>query len=501
MAKWLSQHSDSEKTAIICRDQQITYKQLVNNSSIFAEYLISNEGIKKGDIVFLIANKEIETIVAMYAFLQIGCTYVPIDPNIPTEKYEWLKEKVNPKKVIVNRNNNQLYNTNEKLDFVCRETYIEVNQFKFSTPTDYYCQDDFIAYIIFTSGSSGEPKGVQISQKALANFTENLTLENIFSNQTRYLSLCPLYFDATILDIFLILPLGGTLILEDTISKGEQILKAIETYKITHTLMVPSMMKLLTFKPETFQSYELDSLELIWFGGEYCPIAVWKKIYLYFGTVDKFIQGYGPTETIHSCLLNKFTGSEGFSMKKIALGKPIVNNEVVLVDGDDNVIEDGEGELIVHCNTLMEGYFGAPELTQNAWLFIDGKKYYKTGDYVSKDADGTIFFLNRKDNLIKVGGILVSTREIESLLYKSKIIKDCMVFKYVDPISSMDILAACLCVLPAYNEDRLQDYLSKHLEPSKIPGQIFIWQAENLPLTQNGKTDGKKILEYFKLTI
>jgi non-ribosomal peptide synthetase component E (peptide arylation enzyme) len=75
------------------------------------------------------------------------------------------------------------------------------------------------------------------------------------------------------------------------------------------------------------------------------------------------------------------------------------------------------------------------------------------------------------------------------------------VFKYVDPASSIDILAACLCVLPSYDASQLQTYLSEHIEPTKIPGQIFIWDGESLPLTQNGKTDTKKIMEYFKLTV
>jgi amino acid adenylation domain-containing protein len=501
MAKWLSQHATSDKVAVICNEQQITYKALLENSSIFAKYLIEEKGVQKGDIVFLTAYKDVATIVAMYTCLQVGCTYVPIDPKMPAEKYEWLKAKVNPKHIIVTQQHPELFNIATKIEFLYHESQVIINQKTYTETTEFYCQEEFIAYIIFTSGSSGEPKGVQISEKALANFTVNLTLEAIFSEKTRFLSLCPLYFDATILDIFLILPLGGTLVLQDTISKGEEILAAIEKHQITHTLMVPSMMKLLTLNPESFQAYELDSLELIWFGGEYCPMAVWKKIYLYFATVDKFIQGYGPTETIHSCLLNKFTGAEGFMMKKIALGSPIVNNEIVLVDDNDEVVVHGEGELVVHCDTLMEGYYGAPELTAKAWLFLDGKKYYRTGDYVSKDEQGTIYFLNRKDNLIKVGGILVSTREIESLLYKSGLIKDCIVFKYVDPVSSIDILAACLCVLPSYSEAQLQTYLSKHLEPTKIPGQIFIWDGESLPLTQNGKTDSKKIMESLKLTV
>ncbi len=318
-----------------------------------------------------------------------------------------------------------------------------------------------LAYVIYTSGSTGNPKGVPITHKSIINSTAG-RLDFYNNNPTAFLLMSSISFDSSKAGIFWTLCTGGNLVisekrLEQDIDKISQI---IETYHISHTLMLPSLYNLVL---EHAEADKLKSLSTIMVAGEACSIAICKN---HFETLPKanLYNEYGPTEATVWCIAHKIRPKDLYKIS-IPIGKPVANSGIHLLDSDLNPVPYGAvGEIYVSGIGLSGYYINRPDLTEAAYLKDKNSLLlYKTGDIGRYDLNGDLQFLGRKDQQIKIRGFRVEIDEIEQIINKNPMISETVVV-----VESSDISDFNLDNLENYDANTLSNLIKNHLSEQEM---------------------------------
>lgn len=492
-----------QKTAIIesRSEKTINYGQLNRMIEKMALALRLTLGLQPDDHIIVVSHKTIEDVILFYGALAAGIAYVPADPKLGKEKMHTLLEHIDHQQVfdtvkdehrtLVEYRNEQLYINGERVeDFSDVEIVYE--------PYD----PRAAAYIIYTSGSGGVPKGVQMPRIAPKLFAQNLDTYGYVNDETVYISVCPFYFDATIVDLFVVLPHHGQIILTPDIVFPADMLEPMEKYKITDGFWVPSMFKIMLSRFSDIDKRDLSSIKMIWFGGEYCPFPLWKSLTEKIPG-KKYLNVYGPTEITHSCILHHFDESYDFSeMNEIPLGTPSHGTRIFVLNEDHEEVKPGEnGEVYVESDTLMIGYYNDPERSNRVMVNIPAlspKTLYKTGDLVLYTETGNYYFRSRIDDLVKIGGILVSLNEIEKTIMHSEMVKECVISEVNLPDTGTNVLVAFIRPKDQehFRQTDLHHFLRDNLEPGKIPRYFDVHDTE-FGITRNGKVNKKALIEQF----
>ncbi|MEW6618546.1 MAG: AMP-binding protein [bacterium] len=311
---------ESNEIAIIHKNKFISYKELFIYASNLSNIICENKtGVSPNIVIYL--EKSIEYIISIFGILKSGATYIPIDYQIPLERLNYIIKNCNSSFIITNSNGvkklrNQIY-SNMKfiiIDDFKNDTQPELNNnpnliyWYNKDKKDYFDNKNYnaeIAYIIYTSGSTGHPKGVMIKNESVVAFILSIIELVSYNSETRYLNVSPLHFDASVVDIFCTLYAGGTLILMDNFVLPNSLLATMQDQRITDTLLVSSILKLLTSRYSKLESFDLTHLKTIWYGAESCPVKVIKEIKKKLPNI-RFIHGYGPTEATHTTTLYIF---------------------------------------------------------------------------------------------------------------------------------------------------------------------------------------------------
>jgi len=475
---------------------------------------LTSLGIGRGDRVGIYLRKSGESVASIVGILKAGAAYVPVDSAAPPSRNAYIHGDCDARLVIIEhrfeaayreemaklgRNAPQMIvleavgggvHLGNALDELDRKSGAA------AAATVGSLGDD-LAYILYTSGSTGKPKGVMLSHRNAVSFVDWCSeifqprADDVFSSHA------PFHFDLSILDIYLSLKHGASLVLipEGMSKEPLAISRAIGAYKITVWYSVPSVLRLLA-QFGKIAEHDYSSLRLVLFAGEIFPIAHLRSIKRQLSRPTYF-NLYGPTETNVCTYFEIPPVVADDRVDPYPIGRTCENlsSRVVETDGRD-VARGSQGELCIAGDNVMQAYWNLPELTESAFLSDpeSRRRWYRTGDIVVEESEGIHRYVGRRDRMVKKRGHRVELGEIETCLYRHTSIREAAVVALHDSDAGMKIKAH----LSVREGDRLslillKTFCSQHLPLYMIPDE-FAFHSD-IPKTSTGKIDFQRLNE------
>lgn len=487
----------------------ITYRDLDRLSDRLRDRLL-HLGVRPGDRVGIYLRKSVDAVASIFGILKTGAAYVPVDPGAPPTRNAYIFNDCTVKAIVIeNRFVEKLraeFPSGNELpalivvdgtgsgEFLQKALQGESDERSDSAALE--LTPDDLAYILYTSGSTGKPKGVMLSHGNALGFVNWCSEVFAPTELDRFSSHAPFHFDLSILDIYVSLKHGATLVLvEEEIGKDPLRLAALIAEKrISIWYSTPSILSFLAQYGKLDQ-YEFPELRFILFAGEVFPIKHLRMLKdLLPG--PRYFNLYGPTET-NVCTYYEVPATiPADHTKPFPIGKACSHyeNQIKVVDEDGHEVETGqEGELIAAGPGVMRGYWNLPERTANAFL-VDaaGERWYKTGDVVVEDENGDYLYLSRRDRMVKKRGYRVELGEIEAGLYKHPDVREAAVVAVSNEENGVQI-KAYLSFRGEQNPSRieLKRFCTEALPNYMIPD--FFSFLESLPKTSTDKIDYQKL--------
>jgi len=471
--------------ALEFEDKQISYGELSTTINQMANYLWS-QGLRPGQIVAISLDRTPELIASLFAVLQCGASYVPIDTNYPDGRLNLMIEDSDAAFYIgsnlkINFPNNAVSLTIASILESMRDLPVE--------PVNLMVPTESAAYIIYTSGSTGKPKGVQVAHCNVINLVYSMAKEPGICAADKIFSITTISFDAMVMEIFLPLLHGACVVLvdEETRRDGNLLLEKADKDKITMMWGTSSIWHILI---DSGWEKPLNIKALI--GGEPVPMPLAHQL---LSKCNELWNIYGPTETTVCSLLTQITLSDN----PITIGRPIANTNVYLLDANRKPVNEGQvGEIVIAGDGVSLGYLNRPDLNNERFLtnpfnLESGGKMYLSGDLGKLLPNGQVQCLGRIDHQVKVRGYRIELGEIEQALLSIDGIKTAVV------IAETDILIAFIEVDSemATEKDQIRLWrteLASQLPSFMVPHDFNI--LEKLPTTLSGKIDRKALLNY-----
>jgi len=410
-----------EKTAIITHNKVMTYKELDEQSNYLQNLLLANH-VTSEEIIPLLFERCADMIVAMLGVLKSGCAFLPISNFTPCQRRKFILEDSQARFVITN--NSQLLNhLPSHIKMISLQQPEMTSKAKDFTP---YPLTQFtpnqLAYVMYTSGSTGNPKGVLIEHGSMMNLFLSLVSELNLTEQDTVLALTDYTFDISLIELILPLMLGATIVLTEqgTIGNGLKIKTYLNQYQITLMQATP-----ITWEILLKQGWINDGTMKLLVGGEKFTSRLANSLEYGKGNIWNM---YGPTETTMWSL--SYHLEEPIHTETVPLGKPLANTTVAILDNELNECAVGQqGELYIGGLGLARGYLNNFELTQQKFICHPktGERLYKTGDLVIAHDESTLCFIDRCDEQLKLGGIRIEAGEIEHLIEKMPFVKKAVV--------------------------------------------------------------------------
>lgn len=477
-----------DQTALIYGEQRVTYQELNRRVNQLAHFLRS-KGAQREDLIAIMADRSIEMVVGILGILKAGSAYLPLDPLSPKERLSFIFRNSGSKWLLTqSKYMDKASFTEAVIDLEDQSSY----SIETSNPTHINSPND-LAYVLYTSGSTGQPKGVMIEHSSLLNILFALQQEYPLLEDDVFLFKTTYTFDVSLTEIFGWILGGGKLaILEPEAEKDpHQLWEAIIKYGVTHINFVPSMLSpFVDFVAEKAQS---NKLRYIFSAGEAISADLVKKIYQVFPDI-KLENIYGPTEsTIYA---TKYSLPKDHLGSLVPIGKPLANIHAFILNKHYQLQPIGvPGELCLAGAGLARGYLNNAELTKASFIehpFDPGKKLYKTGDLARLRADGNIEYLGRMDRQIKIRGFRIELDEIRYHLLQDESIRDAVVVARTDR-HQQPYLCAYFLSEKEWTVGALRRLLESKLPEYMIPS--YFVQMDQFPLTSSGKVDYKSLPE------
>ena len=473
-----------DKTACMCGDESITYQELSKRINQLANYLVKN-GIQNDDIVAICYPHSIDLIVAIFAVLKVGASYVPVDPNYPVERIEYIIEDSNVNLLIQK-------GTGKQNPYLVKT--IDISQIDLSLEeADAVDRSvlDGLAYTIYTSGSTGRPKGVMIEHKGLSNYIRWASKMYFKSSEDVFAFYSSISFDLTITSIFCPLCSGCSMDIYPVVDEEFNIYTILRRNRVTVVKATPSHLGLIS-KEHVAQTPKLHSLIV---GGENLTSDLCNTITDLFHGEMSIYNEYGPTETVVGCMIYLYKQGKDTGYA-VPIGKPADNVRIFLLNQNgQTVAEHEEGEIYIAGEGLARGYRNMPDETKRAFLtkkLETGEvlRLYKTGDVAEWIADNNLLYKGRKDSQVKLRGHRIELSEIEKTIVDITECEKCIVTVKRTP-SKSEVLCAYVKGVESLDEVDMNLKLCSILPDYMIPDQYY--QVENIPLTINGKVDVEKL--------
>jgi len=463
-------------------DEKLSYRQLDDQATRLAKVLVE-KGAKPGDMIGLFLDRSTRMLVAMLGILKTGAAYVPMDPGYPVERLNFMTEDSDIRLLVTERSL-----ASESPTFNGQSVLVED-----AISSDNGLQNDVLknlanpeasAYVIFTSGTTGRPKGVQIPHRAVVNFIGSMAKTPGMTASDTICAVTTLSFDIAVLELLLPLTVGARIVIADrtTASDATSLAKLIETSRSTIMQATPATWRMLLES-----GWAGNSNLRILSGGEALSNELAERL-LHCGR--ELWNLYGPTETTVWSALEQVQSGNAF----ISIGKPIANTQIYIVDSRQQLLPVGiPGELLIGGQGVASGYLGRPDLTDDKFIpdnfgLNKNARLYRTGDLARWHRDGRLEVLGRIDNQVKLRGFRIELGEIESVLAEHPSVGQAVVICREDRPGDKRLVAYVISATDvAPGNAELREFSRKRLPEYMVPSVCMI--LEKFPLTPNGKID------------
>ncbi|MGM1019428.1 MAG: non-ribosomal peptide synthetase [Bacillota bacterium] len=479
-------------TALTFGDTHISYRELNKQANRLA-YALQDLGAQPDQLIGLLTERSPGMIVGILGILKSNAGYTPLDPENTIERLKVIVQDANLSIIVVSRSNfplitkllEQLEGTDIRQIVVLEDVLEQTNDRDKSNPLR-ISEASHLAYVMYTSGSTGIPKGIMIENINVMRIVKDSDYIQITPQDT-ILQLSNFAFDGSIFDIFGSLLNGARLVLADK----ETVLNVSELAQLILKENV-SVFFVTTALFNTLVDHEIhcfSNVRKVLFGGERASIVHVNKAFQWMG-VGKIIHMYGPTEsTVYAMYHEVHELNE--ELDTIPIGRPIKNTEVLVLNSENHSQPIGAiGELCIAGEGLARGYLNNQQLTQEKFLCLFEKRLYKTGDLGRRLANGEIEFLGRNDHQVKIRGFRIELGEIEKRILENQAVKEVLVMEHVDKLGDKR-LCAYYAANREINAEKIRQWVAERLPNYMIPA--FFVQVKALPLNTNGKVDRKKL--------
>ncbi|KAG0223757.1 hypothetical protein BGW41_005376 [Actinomortierella wolfii] len=488
-----------EAIAVMHGDHSLTYEALNTRANQIAGTLIGM-GIQPGDNVAILMERSIDLVATEIAILMAGAAYVPIDPRSPVERQVYIAMDCSAKIVVTD----DTIGIPDKMELpILRLGASEAKNVsgitKIHIATSWTCSSMDTAYIMYTSGSTGQPKGVMVSKRGIARLVYNSGLVDIVFDDRVAFTTNPT-FDISALEVWVPLLHGASIVIinNDTLLEAQRLSTAIDHYEIT-LLQLPTAL----FHQHAYViGPTLSKLKYLICGGEQGLIDAFSAVVQYDGPV-RFLNVYGPTEATVWATTYEVTRSIK-DMERLPIGRPLGNTCVYVLDKHLVPVPIGvAGELYIGGPAVANGYLNRPHLAAksfvpNIFSNVPGARMYKTGDLVRYLSDGNLVFLGRLDNQIKIRGFRVELGEIETRLVEHPDVREAIVITNGEG-GDKQLVAYVVCDSRDVLSRVLREHLSTRIPEYMVPSAFV--QLDSMPLTNNGKVDRSSLPDPGRISI
>ncbi|CAF3797091.1 unnamed protein product, partial [Adineta steineri] len=476
-----------QKLAVELDEQSLTYCELLHYAQVLSLALLNDYQVLPGDIVCQCVERSLSMVIGIMGIEMAGGVYCPLSPRDPQHRLYALIQQTECRLVLAHYQTKTKFNDNISsfiIDLILvnqnREYIVDIDRL-----SDIIITSEHIAYVVFTSGSTGIPKGVQIRHRNLMACINSLVSINLFSNKDTMIQMANCSYDVHVQEVIGALSVGATIIMlhPEGNMDIEYVINVLNKKGISYLQSVPAYVNNMLDYVEKNNASNLSTLRTLDIGGEKSTYQLIEKIHAYVPSSTAVWNSYGPAETTVNCTCHVI--DKRVDIIDIPVGHSLPNYRCLVLDSLlQSVIINQEGELFVGEMGVFAGYIRHDDLSAKALVEIDGQLYYRTGDLVTMDNNGLLHYQGRKDHQIKLHGQRIELGEIERCLLNITSISAGVVMKWND-----DYLVAYVQSFSHINEEQLRQHCQSHLPPHMIPSIFII--LDKLPLNQNGKIDRK----------
>jgi amino acid adenylation domain-containing protein len=468
------------ETAIVLFDEKLSYSELDQNATKIAAYLIDH-GIGRGDKVGVMIERSIYAIVSFLGILKTGAAYVPLDINLPASRLKYMLDDSEIKMLIAGDS------TGNSSGTIKTGIYSEIIDKAVIQPAAMpKVNSNDLAYIKYTSGSTGQPKGVLITHKNVVGFL--YSYRRVINVSERRIGTCvaPLNFDTSVEEVYSCLCFGGTvhIMMKEQSTDLDYFARYLADKKINVSYIIPEFIegvgKYLKNEGEVYLKTLLTGL--------YAKRNNVFKPFFELAAPVRVLNGYGPTEVTYGSNAYQVMGNED-PFENTPIGRPFPNYQTYVVDSTMQLLPDFiPGELLIGGIGLSQGYINKPEITRLKFVAFETEDFrtpvYKTGDVVYSMPSGDLQFVGRNDDQVKISGYRIEISEIEEALKSHESIATAIVVKRKGK-KDHDQLTAYLVLKKKMEDAELHKFLEDRIPGYMIPA--FIVPVDSIPVFPNGK--------------
>jgi D-alanine--poly(phosphoribitol) ligase subunit 1 len=462
-----------EATAHISDGRTLTYGELRRHSDALACYLTERLGEDRTPIAVL-GHREPEMLIAFLGAVKSGRPYVPLDTALPQQRIDRILETSRAAVVLTPK---------DVLQFSASQVRGPAKR----------VQGDEPFYILFTSGSTGEPKGVIITLASLEHFITWMLAEHRFTELGEvFLNQAPFSFDLSVMDLYCSLATGGTLfsISRDLIANPKELYRALTSSGVTTWVSTPSFAQMCLVE-DKFSDAMLPRMRRFLFCGETLPPQTAAQLLKRFPKAEVWNM-YGPTEATVATTSMRIDPAILERYSPLPVGRAMPGSQILIVNGKRELLPANQrGEIIIAGPNVSPGYLARPELTADAFFQYQSQRAYRTGD-LGRFRDNLLFFEGRIDEQIKLSGYRIELGDVEANLRALAVVRDALVIPVIKDGNAQSL--AAFVVLAARDDashfnlsHRLRNQLSERLPSYMLPRKFVFLDA--FPMTANGKVD------------
>ncbi|MFK8103148.1 MAG: non-ribosomal peptide synthase/polyketide synthase [Saprospiraceae bacterium] len=480
-----------DRVAVVFGDKSLTYQELDERSNQMAHCLLA-KGVKYQDRVGILSYRGLEMIISTFGVLKCGATYVPLNIDYPLKRLEYLLGDSSVSHVIYSHDGLLIKSNLSDHDFVGSD---DLKDYPTHLP-GVRLSTQSIAYVMYTSGTTGEPKGILVNQQNILKLAYD-TVEIAVRPDDRVMQWSNFSFDGSTYEIYSTLLNGACLhmINEQAAQDPSRLAAVIRDQEISVVFMTTALFN-------GFVDFDLDALKglrKLLFGGELVSVPHVKKALKVLGS-DMMVHVYGPTETT---VYATYYPIRDCKEDRVPIGRPLSNTSAYILHPNGQLAGIGvAGELCIGGDGVSMGYLNRNALTEEKFIknpFLgetDKNEHtvlYKTGDLVCWLPDGNIDFIGRRDAQVKIRGYRIELGEIETAMQESPLVNKCVVLAKADANGNKKRLVAYVVPTDTFDKVEIQNYLKSQIPEYMVPSIMV--EMDDLPLNLNGKVDKKALPE------